>query len=308
MQPRSERAHEHADDQGAVPDSAVDVEHAVPRRAPSLSHGAVPPSAGIARASARPAAISRAELCRRQSRNPSVAAIVTPTYGALVAARKACRICVERSTGRLRSCAEFDFDPDVVSHWEQWLGHRRPKLLLVGQDFGNIEYFERCRGRDEPRNPTNLNLHRLLAAAGVAVKMPPRFDPDAPVFATNSILCVKEGKMSGAILSSWVDCCAATHLAPIVQYLRPLVVVAMGAQAWRAVCRVFTLADAPPRISEAAGGDWFAEDGTRVFAVGHPGPLGLTNRPWMRQLADWRNIGAALAATSEAAHHPQYGE
>ena len=92
-----------------------------------------------------------------------------PEFEALIAARKNCRICVERSPGKIRSCAEFDFDPDVVSHWEQWLGHRRPKLLVVGQDFGNVGYFVRCRGRDEPNNKTNENLYRLLTAAGIAV-------------------------------------------------------------------------------------------------------------------------------------------
>ncbi len=130
-------------------------------------------------------------------------------WRALVAARKACRICVERSPGRIRSCGEFAFDPDVVSHWEQWLGHKSPKLLLVGQDFGNVDYFVRHRGRDEPHNQTNDNLQRLLAEAGIPTTEPPEFDPAAPVFATNSILCVKEGRMNGAILASWVNTCAA---------------------------------------------------------------------------------------------------
>ena len=223
---------------------------------------------------------------------------MTDAYSALVAARKACRICVERNPGRLRSCAEFDYDPDVVSHWEQWLGHRTPKLLLVGQDFGNVDYFVRWRGRDEPDNPTNVNLHRLLVAAGISVKRPPGFDPDAPVFATNSILCLKEGKMSASIRASWVERCADAHLMPLAIYLRAPVVVAMGAHAWRAVRRVFALDDAPLLISKAAGGDWLAQDGTRVFAVGHPGPLGLTNRPLAQQLADWRHIGAALEGLS----------
>ena len=52
-------------------------------------------------------------------------------YTGLVAARKACRICVERSPGKIRSCGDFDFDPEVVSHWEPWLGHKRPKLLAA---------------------------------------------------------------------------------------------------------------------------------------------------------------------------------
>jgi hypothetical protein len=219
-------------------------------------------------------------------------------WGELVAARKACRICVERSPGRIRSCAEFDYDPDVVSHWEQWLGHRTPKLLLVGQDFGNVDYFVRHRGHDEPHNPTNDNLQRLLAAAGIRAKDPPEADPEAPVFATNSILCLKEGRMNGSILASWVDSCAEAHLRPLVRYLQPPIVVGMGAHAWRAVRRVFALDHAPGQISKAAGSDWIAPDRTRVFAVGHPGPLGLVNRPLERQLADWRRIGATLSNIS----------
>src|SRR5262249_28271258 len=115
---------------------------------------------------------------------------------------------------------------------------------------------------------------------------------------TNSILCLKEGKMSGAILPSWVDSCADAHLTPLVRFLRPPIVVGMGSNGWRAVRRVFALDCAPRRISEAAGGDWLAAGGTRVFAAGHPGPLGLTNRPLVQQRADWRRIGAALCGNS----------
>jgi hypothetical protein len=223
---------------------------------------------------------------------------VEDQWPALVIARKACRICVRRSPGRIRSGAEFEFDPDVVSHWQQWLGHKQPKLLIVGQDFANVDYFVRYRGHDEPHNQTNDNLQRLLAAAGIRVKDPPDSDPAAPVFATNSILCLKEGRMNGAILSSWVNSCSETHLAPLVRYLRPPVVVGMGANGWRAVRRVFALDHAPRRISEAAGGGWTATDRTRIFAVGHPGPLGIINRPWAQQLSDWRRIGDAVSETS----------
>lgn len=218
-------------------------------------------------------------------------------YRALVEARKACRICPERSPGRIRSCAEFDFDPDVVSHWEQWLGHRAPRLVVVGQDFGNVEYFVRCRGRDEPDNQTNANLQRLLAAAGIPVTDPPAADPDTAVFMTNSILCVKEGKMSAPILASWVRACTAAHLVPLLRFLRPPVVVGMGNHGWQAVRQACALHWTPRRISEAVGGGWIAADGTRIFAVVHCGPLGLTNRPWPQQIADWRRVGEAIALT-----------
>jgi uracil-DNA glycosylase len=220
-------------------------------------------------------------------------------YGAMVAARKACRVCVERNPGRIRSCGEWEFDPQVVSHWEQWLGHRRPKLLVVGQDFGNVDYFVRCRGHDEPGNQTNTNLQRLLAAAGIATTDPQGRDGAAPVFMTNSILCVKEGRMDAPILASWVRACTERHLVPLLRHLRPPVVVGMGARGWQAVRHAFALHDPPRRVSEAIGDGWLAADGTRIFAVVHCGPLGLTNRPWQQQLADWRHIGAALATSAE---------
>jgi hypothetical protein len=218
-------------------------------------------------------------------------------FEALIAARKGCRICVERSPGKIRSCAEFPFDPDVVSLWEQWLGHRKPKLLVVGQDFGNVDYFVRNHGRDEPYNKTNLNLHRLLTAAGIDVKHPSQCDVDAPVFLTNSILCIKEGPMAGPILASWIDACAERQLRPLLRLLNPPIVVGMGSAGWRAVRRVFGLHVAPRLISHAAGSCWLAE-ATRVFAVGHCGPLGLINRPWPQQLADWRRIGAAVSVVN----------
>jgi uracil-DNA glycosylase len=222
-------------------------------------------------------------------------------FEALIEARKRCRVCVERSPGKIRSCAEFEFDPDVVSHWEQWLGHRSPKLLAVGQDFGSVGYFVRCRGRDEPDNKTNENLYRLLSAAGIAVEHPSRRDHDAPVFLTNSILCIKEGAMNAPIRASWVDACSERHLRPLIRLLRPPVVVGMGGAGWRAVRRVFALDQAPRLISRAAGSHWIADDNTRIFAVGHCGPLGLINRPWPQQLDDWRRIGAAVAVVSRVA-------
>jgi hypothetical protein len=228
-------------------------------------------------------------------------------YARLVAARRACRICVERSPGRIRSCAEFACDPPVVSLWEQWLGHRRPLLLVVGQDFGNVDYFVRNGGRDEPGNKTNDNLKRLLVEAGFAVADPPQLDPSTPVFLTNSILCLKEGAMNAPIRQSWVRNCTETHLLPLLRWLQPPVVVGMGGCGWRAARQAFALHQAPRAILRAAGGVWTTADATRVFAVGHCGPLGLINRPWPQQLADWRRIGAAALAAAGPAITPAPG-
>jgi len=217
-------------------------------------------------------------------------------YSALVAARKACRICVERNPGKIRSCAEFAYDPDVISHWELWLGHKSPKLLVVGQDFGNVDYFVRNRGRDDPDNKTNDNLWKLLGEAGIRARHPRELDLEAPVFLTNSVLCLKEGRMNGPVRTSWVTACSKRHLLPLLNWLGPPVVVGMGNYGWRAVRQVFGLHQTPRPISAAAGTCWIAADRTQVFAVGHCSPLGLINRPWPQQIADWRRVGEAVSS------------
>jgi hypothetical protein len=106
--------------------------------------------------------------------------------------------------------------------------------------------------------------------------------------------------MNSPIRSSWVDACSEQHLLPLIAFLRPPVVVGMGNAGWRAVRLAFALHGAPRQISHAAGSDWLAGDRTRVFAVGHCGPLGVINRPWPQQLSDWRRIGAAVSVCPAA--------
>jgi uracil-DNA glycosylase len=222
--------------------------------------------------------------------------LTVPTHNPhpeLVAARKSCRICMARGQGGIVPGAQFDFDPNVVSYWSQWLGHPNPHILVVGQDFGDVRYFERYRGVDQAENPTNNMLYKLLRHAGLNPRYPPNADTETRVFLTNSILCLKQPPMSAPILRRWVKSCAINHLRPLVKKLSPPIVVAMGRHGWRAICDAVEITNAPQTIGEAAGGKWDI-DGVEVFAVGHCGPLGLANRPEPMQFNDWARIGQAL--------------
>lgn len=216
------------------------------------------------------------------------------TYDELMASRKRCRICMETDPGEIHNGDEFDFDRPVISYWSQWLGHQKPSLLIVGQDFGNVGYFLKYRGDDDPKSKTNDNLWDLLSKAGVTVKKAPGRDQAAPVFLTNSILCLKCGPMSAKIKARWVDACAQNHLLSLTNYLNAPIVVGMGVWGWRAVRHVFQLVDTPRRIMLAAGCSWKTLAGTRVFPVGHCSDLGMRNRPREQQELDWQKIGAAL--------------
>jgi len=190
----------------------------------------------------------------------------------LVVDRKACRICVDKDPGKIFNGSQKDFDPPVVSYWSQWLGNPKPLVLVVGQDFSNFAYFEKNQGKVGAQ--ANKNLYELLTVAGITVGPPPFSDHKAPVFLTNSILCLKAGSMSGPIKNSWVRDCSDNRLPPLVQFLSPKIVIGMGRHGWFAVRRLFKLTDAPLSIKQAAGRPWPVGDQT-IFAVGHCSGLGL---------------------------------
>jgi uracil-DNA glycosylase len=212
----------------------------------------------------------------------------------LVATRKSCRICLDRYPGKIHSGATFDFDPNVISYWSQWLGHPEPQILIVGQDFGDKDYFEKFRGADDPENETNDYLYKLLMHAGLTPTKPPQADRKTRVFLTNSILCLKEPPMNSKLRNPWVRACAINHLRPLAHQLSPPIIVAMGGPAWLAARIAFEIEKAPEKISAAAGGMWPTRTNGHVFAVGHCGRLGQGNRPWYKQLEDWARIGDAL--------------
>lgn len=212
----------------------------------------------------------------------------------LVAARKSCRICTTRNPGKIHAGAEFEFDPSVVSYWSQWLGHARPKILVVGQDFGDIGYFKRHKGMDEAKNQTNNFLFKLLRQAGLNPTEPPAEDKETPVYLTNSILCLKEPPMNSPVRETWIEACAIQHLRPLIMQLRPPIMIAMGAPAWKATQLALELRDVPIKLSEAVGRMFRADSGIQVFPVGHCGWLGQRNRSLATQREDWSRIGEAL--------------
>jgi hypothetical protein len=101
--------------------------------------------------------------------------------------------------------------------------------VIVANDFSNTDYFKRNYGHDEANNPTNEKLRELLDAAGIPVTKAPIADKDAPVYLTNSILCLKTGpRMNEPIRMGWVQECTRHHLVPLVRYLKAPVVVGMA--------------------------------------------------------------------------------
>lgn len=219
---------------------------------------------------------------------------VQRAYAELVARRKACFCC----TG-LTNPSRFrggEFDRDQIGPWTLWQGNLGAKCIVVGQDWGDTNYFLKNCGREAPNNPTNTTLQDLLAIAGLQIDPPSaRKSPQGAVFFTNAILCLKQGGLQAAVDSEWFDNCGTNFLRPTIDLLAPRVVITLGERAYRAACHVYSLR--PQAFRRAVEGEpRQLPSGTLLVPVYHCGARILnTHRPLAIQQRDWARVGQVLS-------------
>jgi hypothetical protein len=107
-------------------------------------------------------------------------------YSNLVAMRKSCSRC----TG-LTNPADVQggcLDSDEIGPWSRWQGNIGARLMVVGQDWGGINYFTQYSGVEGPNNPTNNALVCLLASIDIPIGPPGAVLGQDIVFFTNAVL------------------------------------------------------------------------------------------------------------------------
>src|SRR4051794_10263053 len=112
-------------------------------------------------------------------------------YSALVRERKQCRLCAG-----LRNPADAELAPldsDEVGPWSRLHGDLEARLMVIGQDWGDVRYYTANRGLDDSRNPTMRVLEQLLRGIGLEVSLAEYGSGPRGVFLTNAVLCLKEG-------------------------------------------------------------------------------------------------------------------
>lgn len=215
-------------------------------------------------------------------------------YADLVASRKACTRC----NGLINpsSLSNGMLDSDQIGPWTLWQGNLAAKCIVVGQDWGDTNYFLDNRGREAPNNPTNTTLRNLLAIAGLNID-PPSAEklPEDALFFTNAILCLKHGGLQAAVDSAWFDNCGTQFLRPTIDLIAPLVVITLGERAYRAVCLAYSLR--PRAFRRAVEGEPIElPSGTLLVPVYHCGARILnTHRPLAKQKRDWARVGHVLS-------------
>lgn len=108
-------------------------------------------------------------------------------YAELVAARKICRQCVDLFNPAAVATGAHDFDE--IGPWTGWQGNLGASVVLVGQDYSDVAYFERRRGIEDPANRTNLTLVTLFRSIGIDITPPGERRGRGEVYFTNAILC-----------------------------------------------------------------------------------------------------------------------
>ncbi len=210
-------------------------------------------------------------------------------YNLLVEQRKACRLCKGLSNPALRALRQFD--SDEIGPWTRLHGDLNAKLMIVGQDWADVDYYLKHRGEDKLTNPTMENLEKILKHIGLDICITSYANPRRGLFLTNSILCLKRGGLQAKIDPAWVSNCGARFLYQQVEIVRPRVVVGMGKFAFHAILKAFDLKPVPLAEAIKDGEGAVLSRGIRLFAAYHCGKGTVNrNRSLSQQAKDWERI------------------
>jgi DNA polymerase len=220
-------------------------------------------------------------------------------YNALVEARKACHACTGLTNPSV--CHGGVFDCDEIGAWSRWQGNVDAELMVIGQDWGDVAWFVREKGRSTNTSKTNTTLVRLLASIGFQIGLPRETSDRGSVFLTNALLCLKDGGAQARVWEGWFSNCGTRFLRPTIALVQPKVVVCLGKRAYDAVVKAYGMR--PGTFSRAVQ----AEEPTPLtgqisaFAVYHCGARILnTHRKLPAQLGDWQRIAKFLARPGTA--------
>jgi uracil-DNA glycosylase family 4 len=209
-------------------------------------------------------------------------------YAALVADRKACHQCAG-----LINPADIDhgsLDSDQIGPWSLWQGSLDAAVMVVGQDWGDVNYFVKNAGHDLAHNFTNRALVELLAIAGVEVAPLGAPEMSHVAFFTNAILCLKSGGLQGSVSRVWFKKCRH-YLRRQIEIVHPKVVIGLGKHAYESILESFDLTAARFRAEVETADGRLLQHGTRAFATYHCGTrIRNTLRKLDEQKLDWLRI------------------
>jgi len=190
------------------------------------------------------------------------------------------------------------YDKEYVEPWAQWQGNLDARVVVVGQEFCDLDTFIKVQGtverfEDRFEYPANRNLREYLAFLGLDPGHPLAPNADNPVFFTNAVMGLKNGAMSSNFSDRWLEESRNEFLGPLLDIIEPCVVITIGTKATLTIGRLYGFPVGPHGAMVSAS-PIRTVAGPLVFPVYHTGGLGLANRPKTQQIEDWLRIKAFL--------------
>lgn len=95
--------------------------------------------------------------------------------------------------------------------------------------------------------------------------------------------------MSGKVKLSWERESTTHFLIPLLNIVKPKIIITLGTVAYGAVAHIYSLRKQPLRDLVSANPIRLTET-MRLYAMFHCGGLGLANRPFAEQEQDWQKM------------------
>jgi DNA polymerase len=219
--------------------------------------------------------------------DPAIEMSKSDRYRELVEQRKRCACC----TGMANASAidGGSMDSERIGPFSRWQGNLDADLMVVAQDFADVEGFRKHRGWPGERVRTNATLAALMTWAGIPINRPRFGVADDRLFFTNAVLCMKRGGMRAPIPESCATECGRRFLRPIIELVSPRVLVSLGGPATGAVCRAFDLAP-PGNLKAAIAVPVPLTPSIVLMPLYHP----AASRSRHAQQADWERVREVL--------------
>lgn len=233
-------------------------------------------------------------------------------YQKLVNRRKLCQECyLQTGQTNLHNGSSLSFhegihDTNAIGQWSAWHGDLNADFMVIGQDWGDIEYYIQFRNQDvgefEQDNKTNINLRTLFQCIDPKIDI---FDlvTSVKLFFTNSLLCYKEGKMAQPTRAAQHRICSELYLQKLIEIVEPKVIITLGEKAfsglWKLNFKMDRKLTSEKYMDLVERGElslYLNDLQISAFPVVHPGPLGIRNRNFALQKEDWYKIGKKARA------------
>jgi len=138
-----------------------------------------------------------------------------------------------------------------LNAWAHWHGNLDADILLIGQDFGDVDYYKKCNGFDDPQNQTNKKLFQLFNQLGIELGESDKPNLNAKLYFTNAVLGAKVGQpstqqknggMATPIKSKdWYSDTATKFIKPLIEIINPKVIITMGTTAYNVISIIYQL-------------------------------------------------------------------